>query len=91
MAEMTIRLQVDPVTGKRDILVKLHSDADSLPQEHEQQHRDLVNKLIHGGVLKANEVGKIIVEREEEEQGESSTAPGTAAAQPERRAVRESG
>lgn len=63
MAQMIISLRCDPVTGKKDILVKLHSDPDALPQEHEQQHRILVDKLIEGGLVNANEVGKIVVER----------------------------
>ncbi len=65
MAEMTIRLRCDPVTGKKDIVVTLRSDADALPQEHEQQHRALVEKLIQGGLLKATELGQVIVEREQ--------------------------
>ena len=64
MAEMTIRLQTDPQTGKKNIVVSLKSDEDLLPHEHEQQHRALVEKLIEGGVLKANQLGKLIVERE---------------------------
>jgi FtsH ternary system domain X3-analog len=66
MAEMTIRLRIDPNTGKKDIVVALRSDSDALPHEHEEQHRKLVEKLIEGGVLKAAEVGQIIVERVEE-------------------------
>ena len=66
MAEMTIRLQTDPATGKKDIVVSLRSDEDMLPHEHEQQHRQLVEKLIEGGLLTAQEAGRIIVEREEE-------------------------
>ena len=66
MAEMTIRLQCDPETGKKNIIIKLDSDADSLPHEHEQQHKALVEKLIEGGMLKASEVGQVVVEREEE-------------------------
>ena len=54
MPEMTIRLRCDPVTGKRDIIVQLSADADALPQEHEQLHRALVDKLVNGGILKAN-------------------------------------
>jgi hypothetical protein len=68
MARMTISLRCDPVTGKKDVIVKLHSDADTLPMEHEQQHRALVDKLIEGGVLKASEAGKVVVEREEDTQ-----------------------
>jgi hypothetical protein len=68
MAQMTIRLRRDPATGKQDIVISLTSDADALPHEHEQQHKALVEKLIHGGLLKASEVGQIIVEREEEKE-----------------------
>jgi hypothetical protein len=74
MAEMTIRLVTDPQTGKKDIVVDLRSDADSLPHEHEQLHRRLVEQLVAGGLVKASEVGQVIIEREEE--------TGTAAAPP---------
>ena len=66
MAEMTIRLRTDPATGKKDIVVSLRSDDDALPLEHEQQHRALVQKLIEGGLVKAEELGQVVVEREEE-------------------------
>jgi hypothetical protein len=84
MAEMTIRLHCDPATGKKDIVVTLRSDDDVLPQEHEQQHRALVEKLIHGGLLKASEVGQIVVEREEAES--ELGLPAESEQQPERRA-----
>ena len=67
MAQMTISLRCDPETGKKDIVVKLLSDPDALPLEHEQQHRALVDKLIEGGIVKATEVGKVVIERQEEE------------------------
>jgi hypothetical protein len=67
MAEMTISLRRDPATGKKNIVVTLHSDEDALPLEHEQQHRALVDKLLSGGILKQEEVGNIIVEREDKE------------------------
>ncbi len=67
MAEMTIRLIPDPATGKKNIVIALRSDADALPHEHEQMHRSLVEKMVNGGLLKAEEVGQIVVEREEEE------------------------
>ena len=65
MAEMTIRLQTDPLTGKKDIIVDLRSDEDALPHEHEEQHRALVRRLIEGGLVKAEELGQVIVEREQ--------------------------
>lgn len=67
MPEMTIRLRCDPETGKKEIIVSLRSDEDALPQEHEQLHRALVDKLIEGGIVKASEIGKITVERQAEE------------------------
>lgn len=74
MAEMTIRLRCDPQTGKKDIIVSLRSDEDALPLEHEQQHKALVEKLIEGGIVSQSELGKIIVEREEEEAQPQSVA-----------------
>jgi hypothetical protein len=59
MAELIIMLRRDPDTGKQNIIIKLNSDADALPHEHEQLHREMVEKLIG----KEN-VGKVIVERE---------------------------
>jgi hypothetical protein len=72
MAEMTIRLRCDPETGKKDIIISLRSDEDALPHEHEQMHAALVEKLINGGVIKAAELGQIVVERESKE-GEPAT------------------
>ncbi len=82
MAEMTIRLQCDPATGKKDIIVSLRSDEDALPQEHEQLHQALVDKLIEGGIVKAGELGKVVVERETEE---AESAPPVRAPQQEER------
>jgi hypothetical protein len=89
MAEMTIRLRCDPATGKKDIIISLRSDEDALPHEHEQQHQALVEKLIHGGLINASEVGQIVVERESKE-GEPA-APVSNDPQTERRAVAEGG
>jgi hypothetical protein len=86
MAEMTIRLRCDPTTGKKDIIISLRSDPDSLPHEHEQRHRALVEKLIGQGLLTAAELGQIIVEREDEEK---QAAPVQGTVPPERRSVAE--
>lgn len=45
MAEMTIRLVVDPVSGKRSVVIGYHSESDALPIEHEEEHRALVRKM----------------------------------------------
>ena len=63
MAEMLIILRRDPQTGKQNIIVKLDSDPDALPVEHEQMHRQLVEKLISKG-LQPEDLGELIVERE---------------------------
>jgi hypothetical protein len=82
MAEMTIQLRCDPVTGKKDIVVSLRSDEDALPQEHEQLHRQLVDQLVEGGIVKAGEIGKIVVQREAEN---GSSAPVSTGREEERR------
>jgi hypothetical protein len=61
---LTIRLRIDPATGKKDVLVDYESDADALPMEHEEAHRRLVDRLIEGGLLRAEEVGRVVVARE---------------------------
>jgi hypothetical protein len=76
MPEMTIKLRRDPETGKQNIVIKLRSDEDALPHEHEQMHRTLVEKLLEGGILKAGEEGKLVIEREEET-GAPQTEPTT--------------
>jgi hypothetical protein len=65
MAEMTIMLRRDPNTGKQNIIIKLDSDADALPLEHEQMHKALVEKITG---KKVEDFGEIIVERESEAQ-----------------------
>jgi hypothetical protein len=87
MAEMTIRLRCDPATGKKDIIISLRSDEDSLPHEHEQQHKALVEKLIGKGLVQAGEIGQIIVERVDEEK--KPAAEVTQAPQPQQRAAAE--
>ncbi len=64
MANLIIRLQVDPKTQKKNVIISYTSESDALPQEHEEAHRALVDKLIAGGALKASEVGEIVLERE---------------------------
>jgi FtsH ternary system domain X3-analog len=84
MPELTIRLQSDPVTGKKNIIISMRGDEDTLPHEHEQAHRALVDKLIQGGVVSAAEAGKIIVEREEEKP--QATPPTSSGPQGEKQA-----
>ena len=49
MADLTLRLRVDPATGRREIVIDYTSDSDALPMEHEEQHRALAEKVVDGG------------------------------------------
>ena len=50
MADLTLRLRVDPVTGRREIVIDYSSDSDALPFEHEEEHRQLAEKVVNGGL-----------------------------------------
>jgi len=50
MADLILRLRVDPVTGKRELVIDYTSDADALPIEHEQAHRELAGRVVEGGL-----------------------------------------
>ena len=76
MAELTIRLETDPATGKRNVVISLARDGELLPHEHEQRHRQIVEKLIGQGLLSSQELGRIVVEREEAP-AKSDKAPAT--------------
>lgn len=67
MAELLIRLEIDPATGKKNVVIDYGSDEDALPMEHEEDHRRLVDALLEGGTLKAAELGKIVVRRDGDE------------------------
>lgn len=69
MAEITLRLRVDPQTGRKTVLVDYASDTDALPIEHEQEHKRFVDKLIEAGVLTEADRANVVIERE--------AAPGT--------------
>ncbi len=66
MAELTIRLVVDPETGARRVVVDYGSDAEALPMEHEADHRAL-----EGG-LDGVEVGRAEKSRPAERSAERS-------------------
>lgn len=89
MAELQILLRRDPQTGKQNIIVKLDSDPDVLPMEHEELHRRLVEKLIGQGVS-VEELGSLVIQRDTEipadliraSETEASSATSTQQAQP---------
>ena len=78
MAELTLRLRVDPVTGKREIVIDYASDADALPIEHEDEHRRLADKVVEGGLRS----GKVDVTREQDGTAVGTPGSGEAVATP---------
>jgi hypothetical protein len=73
-AELTLRLRVDPATGKRELVIDYASDADALPMEHEEEHRRLAAAVVDGGL----QSGKVDVTREQDDV--AAEVEGTAAA-----------
>jgi hypothetical protein len=80
MPDLILRLRVDPATGKRELVIDYASDADALPIEHEDAHRQLANQLIDGGLRS----GQVEVTREAEAPVEDAApaAEAAPAAQP---------
>jgi hypothetical protein len=74
MAELTLRLVVDPVTGRREIVVDYRSDPDALPEEHEEAHRRLA-AAFGEGTRESGPVGPggaaAVAEADEEPVGET--------------------
>jgi hypothetical protein len=70
MADVILRLRVDPVTGKRELVIDYTSDADALPVEHEQAHRELADRVVDGGLRGAG----VEVARETAPVGEAGAA-----------------
>mgnify|MGYP003342861560 FL=1 len=81
MAEMTIKLRVNPVTGRYEVKVDLESDADALPFEHEELHRRVVSKLLQSGLLPAGENPEVVITRG----GTAVDAPSSSTSQQEAR------
>ena len=71
MADVILRLRIDPATGKRELVIDYTSDADALPFEHEDAHRQIAGQVVDGGLAS----GKVAVARGAE--------PTGAAAEPE--------
>ena len=62
--------------------MKLDSDGDTLPMEHEEQHKKIVEALLAGGAVKPEELGTITIERE----GHGAASKPTEEAAPQREA-----
>lgn len=78
MSKLVLRLRVDSSTGKRTIAIDYASDADALPIEHEEEHRQLAEKVVEGGLHN----DKIELSREQEDPTDRSSVEEAPAVQP---------
>lgn len=78
MPDVILRLRVDPATGKRELVIDYTSDADALPFEHEDAHRQLADKVVEGGLGS----GKVEVTREAAQPVEDEPATAGATSDP---------
>ncbi|MBX3468513.1 MAG: hypothetical protein KF878_16695 [Planctomycetes bacterium] len=63
MGHIEIRFRMNMATGKKDIFIDLETDEDAMRHEHERDHRKIVERLIGQGLIEAEEVGEVKVER----------------------------
>lgn len=63
MANIEIRFRMNMRTGKKDIFIDVESDDDAMRHEHERDHKKIVERIIGQGLIEAEEVGEIVVER----------------------------
>jgi hypothetical protein len=78
MADLILRLRIDPATGKRELVIDYTSEADALPIEHEDAHRQLADKVVDGGLRS----GKVVVTREAAPVGEAAAPEAAVEAVP---------
>jgi hypothetical protein len=63
VGEIQIRFRMNMESGKKDILIEYESDEDAMRHEHEKDHRNIVERIVGEGLIEAEEVGEVIVER----------------------------
>ena len=64
MAKVTLSLKKNVENGKQELVIDYESDGDALPFEHEEDHRDLVNKVLAASSLNLSDIETISVNRQ---------------------------
>ena len=64
MAELILKLKRNEQTGKQDLYIDYESTGDTLPFEHEEEHRDLVKRVLEDLELSVDEVSNVYIERQ---------------------------
>lgn len=74
MGDIVIRLRGNVASGAREVVVEYDSDADLTTLEHEQRHREIVERLVAGGVITREEAPAIVFqERSDSARGQSDS------------------
>mgnify|MGYP001393771788 CR=1 FL=1 len=71
MAELILKLRRNTETGKQDLYIDYESAGDSLPFEHEEEHRDIVRRVIEELNIDAEDLGNVYIERQPVELSDS--------------------
>jgi len=90
MAEMVLKLSRDPESGRPVVVVELHSDSDSLPFEHEDSHRKIIEELIGRGLIGSGEDPKLIISRADKK-GNSLPVEGHTGSESDRETGKQAG
>lgn len=64
MAKIILTLKKNSENGKQELLIDYESDGDALPFEHEEDHKDLVMKILESNGLKLSDMDSISVNRQ---------------------------
>ena len=64
MAELILKLKRNEQTGKQDLFIDYESTGDTLPFEHEEEHRDLVKRVLEDLELSVDDVSNVYIERQ---------------------------
>lgn len=73
MAELILKLKRNESTGKQDLYIDYESEGDVLPFEHEEEHRDLVRRVLEQLDISGAELGNVYVERQPVELDDSTS------------------
>lgn len=78
MSKIILTLKKNSQDGKQELLIDYESDGDALPFEHEEDHKDLVMKVLESNGLKLSDMDSILVNRQTvqiSEDGEKEQEP----------------
>jgi hypothetical protein len=64
MSKIILTLKKNSEDGKQELLIDYESDGDALPFEHEEDHKDLVNKILESNGLNLSDMDTILVNRQ---------------------------